>query len=408
MVLADFDGFAVNEIEVFQILESAPDVPSVEPPVPSIDSQIISEIPELFADFGKTHFQLLWRGSVDAFNLARFSEECSDFGNTVTLISDANGNIFGGFTPAMWCSPNSPKMYVGERTNRSVIFTLKNPHGLPARKFVLSEDHRNMAIRRGGGKREGPRFGDDLGVADDGTGTKGFSAVGSVYVNDTEVDGETLLTGSKEFEIKEIEVFYIYNVDPWLAQLLRQRQGGLDSRIIDRVPDIFAEFEGKEVQILWRGSRDGFAAKEFHRRCDGHANTLTVIATIDGDVFGGFTPVEWEAPAEEKYKKDESLKTCLFTLRNSFGVPPRRFPMEEVCKSEIIVCHAKYGPWFGRGSDLRVSNQCHANTFSAVGGFGDSFVNDTGLGGNSMSMNNFLAGSDRFQVAEIEVFEIKV
>jgi GTPase SAR1 family protein len=29
------------------------------------------------------------------------------------------------------------------------------------------------------------------------------------------------------------------------------------------------------LKLLWRGSRDGFRSRDFHRRCDGHANTLT-------------------------------------------------------------------------------------------------------------------------------------
>jgi hypothetical protein len=66
----------------------------------------------------------------------------------------------------------------------------------------------------------------------------------------------------------------------------------LDSLIISDFPEIFAEFRGKHFGILWRGSRDGFAANQFHRRCDGHANALTVILDTKGNIFGGFTPVE--------------------------------------------------------------------------------------------------------------------
>jgi hypothetical protein len=37
-----------------------------------------------------------------------------------------------------------------------------------------------------------------------------------------------------------------------------------DSRIISHFPEIFSEFQGKRFSLLWRGSRDGFKAKEFH------------------------------------------------------------------------------------------------------------------------------------------------
>jgi hypothetical protein len=66
----------------------------------------------------------------------------------------------------------------------------------------------------------------------------------------------------------------------------------VDSRIISDFPEIFAEFREKRFSLLWRGSRDSFKEKDFHRRCDGHANTLTVILDTEGNSFGGFTPAE--------------------------------------------------------------------------------------------------------------------
>jgi hypothetical protein len=79
--------------------------------------------------------------------------------------------------------------------------------------------------------------------------------------------------------------------------------GQLDSQIISEFPAIFAEFRGKQFKLLWRGSRDGFSASQFHGRCDGHANTLTVILDPKGTIFGGLTPVEWESPPKPKYKR---------------------------------------------------------------------------------------------------------
>jgi hypothetical protein len=43
--------------------------------------------------------------------------------------------------------------------------------------------------------------------------------------------------------------------------------------------------------LQWRGSRDGFGAIDVHKRCDGRANTLTLILDTGGNVFGGFTPL---------------------------------------------------------------------------------------------------------------------
>jgi hypothetical protein len=50
-------------------------------------------------------------------------------------------------------------------------------------------------------------------------------------------------------------------------------------------PGISAEYRVKRFTLLWRGSRDGFGAREFHARCDGHAPTLTLIEVTKGEHF---------------------------------------------------------------------------------------------------------------------------
>jgi archaellum component FlaC len=174
-----------------------------------------------------------------------------------------------------------------------------------------------------------------------------------------------------------------------------------DSRIISSFPEIFAEFRGKQFSVLWRGSRDGFKAKEFHRRCDGHANTLTVILDTKGNIFGGFTPVEWESGNSHKPEKaDDSLKSFLFTLKNPHNIPPRRFALKDKMKHRALWCSPGCGPCFGHGRDIAVEDNCNTNTRNKTP-LGYSYTNDTGL-----SRDIVFTGSRHFQVKEIEVFEI--
>jgi hypothetical protein len=178
----------------------------------------------------------------------------------------------------------------------------------------------------------------------------------------------------------------------------------LDSRIISDFPANFAEF--RKFSLLWRGSRDGFQGKEFHRRCDGHANTLTVILDTDGNIFGGFTPVEWESRVWNRKggdrnncrKADDSQKSFLFTLKNPHNIPARRFGLKAERKHEAIYCSSGMGPCF---RDITVSDNCNASTCrSTCPGY--TYTNDTGL-----HANRVLTGSREFQVKEIEVFQIR-
>jgi hypothetical protein len=69
----------------------------------------------------------------------------------------------------------------------------------------------------------------------------------------------------------------------------------LDSVMISGLSEIFSEFRRKQFPLLWRGGCNGFRAHNFHDRCDGHVNTLTLIEDTNGNIFGGFTLVNWES-----------------------------------------------------------------------------------------------------------------
>jgi hypothetical protein len=157
--------------------------------------------------------------------------------------------------------------------------------------------------------------------------------------------------------------------------------------IVPDFPDILAEFPGKWFTLLWRGGRDDFGAREFHGHCDGPANALAVILDTAGNVFGGFTPVKWES--RFCVKADASLKSCLFTLKNTHNFPAQRCALKAERKHVAICCDSDCGPNF---CDIAVSDNCNANTGSLTYRFGESYTNNTGLDGKT-----FFTGSRNFK-----------
>jgi hypothetical protein len=110
--------------------------------------------------------------------------------------------------------------------------------------------------------------------------------LGKVFINETGLEGTTDLTGSEDFKIKGIEVFWVHGFQPHLQSL-----GTFESLIISDILEVFAEFRGKtSCALLWRDSGDGFGASDFHRQCDDHPNTLIVVLDTKANIFGGFTP----------------------------------------------------------------------------------------------------------------------
>jgi hypothetical protein len=179
------------------------------------DSLIVSEFPRIFAGFGGKRFSLLWRGSRDGFRARAFHSRCDDHANTLTVILDTPGNVFGGFTPVKWESRESNgtsgkenKCWKADDSLRSFVFTLKNPHNIPARRFALQAEEKWQAIWCD--YRWGPCFGNDIAVCDDcNAPTNCFTSLGTTYTTDSGLDGVTVFTGSRNFRVKEIEVFEI-------------------------------------------------------------------------------------------------------------------------------------------------------------------------------------------------------
>ncbi len=62
---------------------------------------------------------------------------------------------------------------------------------------------------------------------------------------------------------------------------------------------------------MHRGTRDGFASSAFHSRCDGKANTVTIIKNDINHVFGGYISVAWHS--SDSHSSDSNA--YLFSLR---------------------------------------------------------------------------------------------
>jgi hypothetical protein len=172
---------------------------------------------------------------------------------------------------------------------------------------------------------------------------------------------------------------------------------GFTSLIISEFPMLFADFAGNQFSLLWRGSRHGFRARDFHHLCDGHANTLTLILDTNGNIFGGFTPVPWEG-GSCKAKGDPTFKSFIFTLKNPHNFPARKFPLKPECKDTAVFHDSTMGPMLAWV--IQVCDPSIAKGGMTVD-FGDVYANDTGVDGKTL-----LTGSKCFTLKEIEVFKI--
>ncbi len=174
----------------------------------------------------------------------------------------------------------------------------------------------------------------------------------------------------------------------------------------------FPESQGWDLK--YRASRDGFSGKNFHSKCDGVSNTLTIIKTTNGNIFGAFAEKAWTNGSVA------DQKAFIISLINKENKPFKAMisstsPQGQVNGSSgynyyALYCESSYGPSFGydnRNSTvgILIASDSNANQ-SSSSNFGYAFKHQDYPAGTAKS-KTILAGSQNFQTTEIEVFTKK-
>ena len=73
--------------------------------------------------------------------------------------------------------------------------------------------------------------------------------------------------------------------------------------------------QGGKWRLLFRASRDGFAAAAFHSKCDNKGPTVTIVKS-GNNIFGGFTEESWRGG---KFIVRICFKAYLHSNKNSIG-----------------------------------------------------------------------------------------
>ena len=204
----------------------------------------------------------------------------------------------------------------------------------------------------------------------------------------------------------EIKICSIYNdiTSNW-TEIKKVKTKNLDSIILkesQREDELFQkimEWSGyKNMELLYRGSRDGTTAVDFHKKCDKQGPTICLYKNEKGNIFGGYASVSWESDKNGAYC---SAPDCfLFTLINIYNTGPTKFSNSNTNYS--IENYFDYGPIFGGGYDIYVpsnyKNKCQSN-------FPHSYQDTLGKG-KSLFTGDFNNNNSYFIIKEIEVFKL--
>eukprot|EP01022_Parablepharisma_sp_SALTPOND_P028300 TRINITY_DN706_c0_g1_i1.p1 TRINITY_DN706_c0_g1~~TRINITY_DN706_c0_g1_i1.p1 ORF type:complete len:482 (-),score=43.01 TRINITY_DN706_c0_g1_i1:9971-11296(-) len=144
-----------------------------------------------------------------------------------------------------------------------------------------------------------------------------------------------------------------------------------------------------ELELIYKGTKDGFGAADFHAKCDGKAPTLVLISAA-GKTFGGYTTQPWAGPSPGVFKEDANAFTFSLSKKVKCGIQAE--------KRQMAVRHsADTGPAFG-AMEISISDN---NTESHATG-GSTYI----LPGEH-DPKMFYADNESFRVNEVEVYRIK-
>ena len=159
------------------------------------------------------------------------------------------------------------------------------------------------------------------------------------------------------------------------------------------------EFDSnRKFTLVYRASRDGFSAEQFHAKCDNIPKTLSIIkARHSGNVFGGYTECTWNHTGT--YKQDNNA--FIFSLVNKDNKPIKMKPKNP---AHAIYCNSSWHITFGAEQDFHIAPNSNTSNKS-WSNLGNTYKHPT-YQYQSNEAKNFLAGSHNFCTSEIEVFRV--
>ncbi|CAH3181645.1 unnamed protein product, partial [Porites lobata] len=144
--------------------------------------------------------------------------------------------------------------------------------------------------------------------------------------------------------------------------------------------------------LCWRATLHGWdVGTQFHRRCDGKRDTVTIIKK-GKYVFGGYTDIPWDPSSGWN---GFTRKAFIFSISNKEELDP--FVSEVGWTYEAIHRASWYGPRFGL--DIYIANNANRNSRSYAG-LGMYYRAPAAV----QDPDTILAGTEYFSPDEVEVF----
>ncbi|GBB92837.1 hypothetical protein RclHR1_20630003 [Rhizophagus clarus] len=191
--------------------------------------------------------------------------------------------------------------------------------------------------------------------------------------------------------IKEIESKIID------SKIITIQHAELISKWIDRLENTDELKNSYEFKLIFRGSRDGFTADDFHKICDNQSRTVTIIKVRDStEILGGYNPIEWKNNRNIFIKYGTTRDSFIFSFLNKENIETCLISRVQNKARAVGYCNI-YGPSFG-GGDLTIYGGDHRGEVS--------LCNKTSYCIKTSYEKQIRKTEEHFSVEEYEVFQV--
>ncbi|KAJ5070956.1 hypothetical protein M0811_01937 [Anaeramoeba ignava] len=151
----------------------------------------------------------------------------------------------------------------------------------------------------------------------------------------------------------------------------------------------------KKMKLGFSVTRDnGWSNQTFHQKCDGKKETLVIIKSKNGCIFGGFTKDGFGSSGD--FNPDKN--SFIFTLKNPTNYTPSKFNPQS---NSTVYRSSSWAMAFGSSGNVGIQDLSTRKGTSAGYSNGHYEIPNNF---NSQTAPNFFTGSPNWEIEEVEVY----
>jgi len=172
-------------------------------------------------------------------------------------------------------------------------------------------------------------------------------------------------------------------------------------------------------ELLYRSSRDGLSAKDFHSSCDNKGSTITIIKTTDGRIIGGYSSTSWNSGGVVRRRtqsrdmrshvrdarvtsQNASSKSFLFSINHN-----EKMKLKNPITPNAILNSSVLGPTFGSSDRGIFATDADKRLKKGYDLSVDGNIVDFNPGGSYQVSDSMTGLTTECTIKEIEVFKVR-